>query len=117
MSVDGISGMDLRAGWPVVVPDNLLIRRNFARACLPGENNVAVRQHRAVAEFTFSLIRIRPRYLSTANDVDSLIRCGSALPFSAIQEGMLGKAISRQGLLFLNRRLPHSRIRRLGRQS
>src|SRR5690242_17186389 len=95
--------MDFRAGRPVIVPDDLLIRRDFAGASLPRKDDVAVRQHRAIAELTFSGVRVRPRDLPVAHDVDGLTRCRTALPFATVQERMLSQALSGQWRYFLCR--------------
>src|SRR5579862_5088672 len=56
--------MDLRPGRRIVVPDDLLLRRNFIDLMLPRRQNVAIAQHPNIVDLSAIAKTIGPHHLA-----------------------------------------------------
>jgi hypothetical protein len=69
--VDRPGGVDFRPGGPSYFHTIFLSGGNFAGSKLTGEENIAVGQHTAIAQFPLQPIRVGPNYLSLLDDIQS----------------------------------------------
>ena len=105
VKADRLDGMNLCALRRVQVPDDLLVRRDFARADFAAENDVAVGKHRGVAQFlkrdvgSIGIIdrnRIGPRHLAVADDENGLVTVATIIPLAGVKKRMLRQSLAGQ---------------------